>query len=121
MCLSQAKDYERTTTANLKIQVENEEPLFVCPKKPKDPPDTAMIKVKVINLNDAPQFRTNPVNVFVREEEEPGKVLLVSDAFDVDSDPSELRLVTVVLIVNIARYDISFKSLLILTFKRHGS
>lgn len=86
-----AKDYERTTTANLKIQVENEEPLFVCPKKPKDPPDMAMIKVKVINLNDAPQFRTNPIKVFVHEEEEPGKVLLTSDAFDVDSDPSELR------------------------------
>lgn len=59
----------------------------------------AIVKVKVINLNDAPQFRTNPVKVFVREDKEPGKVVLTSDAFDVDSDPSELRLVTVVLVV----------------------
>lgn len=97
--MSQAKDYERTTTATLKIQVENEEPLFVCQKNPKDTPDIAIVKVKVINLNDAPQFRTNPVKVFVLEDEEPGKVLHISDAFDVDSDPSELRLVTVVLVV----------------------
>lgn len=74
----------------------------MCPKKTQDPPDTAVVKVKVINLNDAPQFRTNPVKVFVREEEEPGKVLLTSDAFDVDSDPSEIRLVTFVRIVNVA-------------------
>lgn len=111
----QAKDYEKTTVANLKIQVENEEPLFVCANKPKDPPDVAIIKVKVINLNDAPQFRTNPVEVYAREGEEPGKVLLKADAFDVDSDDSEIRLVTVVFIGNIARYDILLKSLLILT------
>lgn len=113
----QAKDYERTTTANLKIQVENEESLFVCANKPKDPPDVATIKVRVINLNDPPQFRSNPAKVFAREGEEPGKVLLKAEAFDVDSDPSEIRLVTVVLIGNIARYDILLKPLLILTLQ----
>lgn len=107
MCLLQAKDYEKATLSNLKIQVENVEPLFVCGNKPKDPPDVAIIKVKVINLNDAPQFRTNPVKVFSREGEEPGMVLLKAEAFDVDSDASELRLVTAV-----SRYDILFKSLL---------
>lgn len=97
MCLLQAKDYEKTNTAHLKIQVENEEPIFLCANKPKDPPDVANVKVRVINLNDAPHFRTNPVKVYAREGEEPGAVLLKAQAFDVDSDESEIRLVTVFL------------------------
>lgn len=105
-------DYEKTTIANLKIKVENEEPLFVCANKATNPPDVASIKVKVINLNDAPQFRTNPVKIFVQEEEEPGKVLLTSDAFDVDSDASEIRSVAVVLTGHTALYHILLKSLM---------
>lgn len=92
----QGKDYERTTVANLKIAVENEEELWVCKGKSADPPDTAAVKVKVIDVNDPPQFRTNPANVFVREEEEPRKVLLNPDAYDVDSDESQMRLVSAV-------------------------
>lgn len=95
MCPLQAKDYEKTTTSNLKIQVENEEPLFACANKAKDPPDVASIRVRVINVNDAPEFRTNPVKVFIREGEEPNRVLLTPDAFDVDSEDSEIRLVNV--------------------------
>lgn len=92
----QGKDYERTTVANLKITVENEEELWVCKGKSVGPPDTAIVKVKVIDVNDPPQFRTNPADVFVREEEKPGKVLLNPDAYDVDSDPSQMRLVSAV-------------------------
>lgn len=96
MCLLQGKDYERTTVAVLKIAVENEEELWVCKGKSVDPPDTATVKVKVIDVNDPPQFRKNPAQVFAREEEKPGKVLFTPDAYDVDSDASQMRLVSAV-------------------------
>lgn len=96
LCLSQGKDYERTTVANLKIAVENEEELWVCKGKSAGPPDTAVVKVKVTDVNDPPQFNTNPADVFVIEEEKPGKLLLTPDAYDVDSDVSQMRLVSAV-------------------------
>ncbi|KAB5546046.1 hypothetical protein PHYPO_G00067590 [Pangasianodon hypophthalmus] len=94
-----AKDYERTTLAELEIGVENEEPFFLCVDgKPVTPvPETLkrnnMVKVaiKIIDVNDPPVFQNKTQIVYRVEEEEPGDVLYTPTVRDEDSDPAKLR------------------------------
>ncbi|XP_042263907.1 cadherin-like protein 26 [Thunnus maccoyii] len=92
------KDFERTTLTTLLIGVENEEPLFVCGDKAtggaaSPPPNSVSIKMKVVDVNDAPEFEKKVVDVYQREEEEPGEVLFTPKVHDVDSDISNIRYV----------------------------
>ncbi|XP_077464068.1 cadherin-like protein 26 isoform X2 [Stigmatopora argus] len=92
------KDFEKTAIAKLYIGVENEEPLFVC----KDAPsphngmssfDSINVTVKVIDVNDPPQFEKESVEIYEKEEGEPGKLLHTPKVHDVDSDISKIRFV----------------------------
>ncbi|KAG8002549.1 Cadherin-like protein 26 [Nibea albiflora] len=89
------KDYERTTLTTLQIGVRNKEPLWGCEGKPVDAAgtkeDSVNITIKVINVNDPPEFKNSPAYVYQREEEEPGKVLFTPNVVDVDSDESAIR------------------------------
>ncbi|XP_061666115.1 cadherin-like protein 26 [Syngnathoides biaculeatus] len=92
------KDFEKSATANLQIGVENEEPLFVCKdgaplNKDVLLPDSINVTMKVIDVNDPPQFEKNPVDIYEKEEEEPGKLLYTTKVDDVDSDRSKIRFV----------------------------
>ncbi|XP_067448823.1 cadherin-like protein 26 [Thunnus thynnus] len=92
------KDFERTTLTTLLIGVENEEPLFVCGDKAtggaaSPPANSVSIKMKVVDVNDAPEFEKKVVDVYQREEEEPGEVLFTPKVHDVDSDISNIRYV----------------------------
>uniref|UniRef100_UPI0037E854CB cadherin-like protein 26 n=1 Tax=Semicossyphus pulcher TaxID=241346 RepID=UPI0037E854CB len=84
------KDYEKTTIAALEIGVKNEEPLTVC-KDDKDggkgeSPDSAAITIKVIDVNDPPVFDKDPVDVYQKEEEQPGRVLHTPSVYDAEGD-----------------------------------
>ncbi|KAM9351476.1 cadherin-like protein 26 [Symphorus nematophorus] len=93
------KDYERTTVTTLKIGVENEEPLWVCYDKTTDgkgkspPAESVEITMKVIDVNDPPEFKGSPANVYQKEEDPPGKRLYTPKVVDVDSDVSKIRYV----------------------------
>eukprot|EP00064_Thunnus_orientalis_P005871 superscaffoldBa00000592_g5885 len=92
------KDFERTTLTTLLIGVENEEPLFVCGDKAtggavSPPANSVSIKMKVVDVNDAPEFEKKVVDLYQREEEEPGEVLFTPKVHDVDSDISNIRYV----------------------------
>lgn len=98
MCFSQGKDYERTTLNTLQIGVENEEPLFVCKTASRvtaPVKDSANITMKVIDVNDPPQFEKENVDIYRKEEELPGTELFTPKIHDVDSDISKIRLVSV--------------------------
>lgn len=93
----QSKDYERTTFTNLQIGVENHEPLFVCNNESPamaTVPDSVNVTVKVIDVNDPPQFEKDKVDIYRKEEEPPGKELFTPKVHDVDSDMSKMRLVS---------------------------
>ncbi|XP_034027401.1 cadherin-like protein 26 [Thalassophryne amazonica] len=87
------KDFEKTTLTTLQIGVENEEALFHCKDKTTPPPpvDSVNITVKIIDVNDPPEFDKKNVDVYQKEEEEPGKVLHTPKVKDVDSDVSNIR------------------------------
>lgn len=100
LCVFQGKDFERTTLTTLQIGVENEEPIFVCKNKATNgagtppPANSVNITMKVIDVNDPPEFEKDVVDVYQKEEEEPGKVLFTPKVHDVDSDISRIRLVS---------------------------
>lgn len=76
--------------------VKNEEPLWVCKEKAgsgikEDFYDSAVITIKVKDVNDPPVFDPNPVVLHLMEEENPGKVLFTPEVKDVDSDVSQIR------------------------------
>lgn len=91
----QGKDYESTSFVTLEVGVKNEEPLWVCKEKSssvtKDFYDSAVITIKVKDVNDPPVFAQNPVILHLMEEENPGKVLFTPEVTDVDSDVSQIR------------------------------
>lgn len=94
----QGKDYETTTLVTLKVGVKNEEPLWICKEKSTDGLnedfyDSAVISVKVKDVNDPPVFTQNPVVLHVVEEENPGRELFTPEVKDVDSDVSQIRLI----------------------------
>ncbi|XP_053279835.1 cadherin-like protein 26 [Pleuronectes platessa] len=90
------KHYERTINITLEIGVENEEPLFVCAEKltgtvTLPPIDKINVTIKMFEVNDAPQFEKEQVDVYLKEEEEPGKCWLPPKITDADSDPENIR------------------------------
>uniref|UniRef100_A0A667ZAV0 Cadherin 26, tandem duplicate 1 n=1 Tax=Myripristis murdjan TaxID=586833 RepID=A0A667ZAV0_9TELE len=91
------KDFERTMLTSLQIGVENEEPLFVCkdnsPNAPVPPPNSVNITIKVIDVNDPPQFDQVVADVYQREEEEPGRVLYTPKATDVEKNKIRYELI----------------------------
>ncbi|KAG7228148.1 hypothetical protein INR49_013431 [Caranx melampygus] len=85
------KDFEQTTLTKLEIGVENEEPLFFCGDKAtsdvKAPsPNSINVTMRVIDVNDPPEFEKTVAPVFQKEEEEPGKVLFTPKVHDVESN-----------------------------------
>ncbi|XP_029011132.1 cadherin-like protein 26 [Betta splendens] len=96
LSIIKGKDFERTTLTNVEIGVENEEALFVC--KDGSPAegsfkDSINVTVKVIDVNDPPQFEKEKVDIYRKEEEAPGKDLFVPNVKDVDSDVTKIRYV----------------------------
>ncbi|XP_051887258.1 cadherin-like protein 26 [Pristis pectinata] len=81
-------DYELGPQRNLRITVENEEPLFTCPdtedninRKPQEL--SAVITVK--DLNDPPVFDPPVITINEVEGQKPGKVLGRFNAYDTDT------------------------------------
>ncbi|XP_060930144.1 cadherin-like protein 26 [Limanda limanda] len=92
------KDYERTINITLEIGVVNEEPLFVCADKSTGtvtlpPIDKINVTIKMFEVNDAPQFETEKIDVYLKEEEEPGKLPFKPTVTDPDSDLKSIRFV----------------------------
>ncbi|TMS16178.1 Cadherin-like protein 26 [Larimichthys crocea] len=89
------KDFERTTLTTLQIGVKNKPALWVCKDKPTDAAgtieDSVNVTITVIDVNDPPEFKNNPADVYQKEEEAPGKVLFIPVVVDVDSDESAIR------------------------------
>ncbi|XP_018612079.2 cadherin-like protein 26 [Scleropages formosus] len=87
-----AKNYEKTTVENLRIEVENEEPLFVCASgtpgggKEVQAPQSVSVFVSVLDVNDPPQFKKKINNVHQMEESEPGIVLFTPEVTDEEGD-----------------------------------
>ncbi|XP_063321080.1 cadherin-like protein 26 [Pelmatolapia mariae] len=75
LSIVKSKRYEHTTLVNLQIGVKNVEDLFVCPSLF----DSTSIILHMIDGNDTD-------NVYLKEEEEPGKVLFKPKVHDVDSN-----------------------------------
>ncbi|XP_061545149.1 cadherin-like protein 26 [Phycodurus eques] len=92
------KDFEKSALTNLQIGVENEEPLFVCKdaaplNKGAPLTDSINVTMKVIDVNDPPQFEKDSADIYEKEEDEPGKLLYTPKVHDVDSDRSKIRFV----------------------------
>lgn len=95
-CISQGKNFEKTEITELEISVQNEEKLFQCVdgkpligSHPK--PNTAKVAVKVIDVNDPPEFKKNLEKVYRSENGAPGDVLFVPEIKDEDSDITKIR------------------------------
>lgn len=54
-------------------------------------PQTVNVTVKVIDVNDPPEFDKKVVNVYVKEEEVTGMLLYTPKVTDVDSDVGKIR------------------------------
>ncbi|XP_078275344.1 cadherin-like protein 26 [Rhinoraja longicauda] len=81
-------DYEVGPERNIKISVENEEPLFVCPEM-KDTistePQYLTAVITVRDANDPPVFHPPVLFVYELEGQKPGKVLGSFNASDTDT------------------------------------
>ncbi|XP_042349430.1 cadherin-15 isoform X2 [Plectropomus leopardus] len=80
-------DYEAQHEHILTLTVENVNPLSN--KAPNLPVSTATVVVTVVNENEAPHFRENPIQIVVPESVVPGTLLKSNIAFDPDN--SDLR------------------------------
>lgn len=79
-------DFEARDEYNLKLRVENVNALSS--KAPNLPLSTATVQVKVVNENEAPHFREDPVLIVVPESVPPGTLLKSNYA----SDPENSKL-----------------------------
>lgn len=80
-------DYEAQHEYTLILTVENINPLSN--KAPNLPVSSATVMVTVVNENEAPHFREDPIQIVVPESVAPGTVLKTNIAYDPDN--SELR------------------------------
>lgn len=87
------KNFERTTSINLQIGVKNIEDIFVCAGT-NPPTDRANVTLKMIDINDPPEFEKAIDDIHLKEEAEPGKVLLKPKVHDVDSNITRYVLLT---------------------------
>lgn len=83
----QPLDYEAQHEYVLILTVENVNPLSN--KAPNLPMSTATVVVTVVNENEAPHFREDPIQIVVPESVVPGTLLKSNIAFDPDN--SDLR------------------------------
>lgn len=83
----QPLDFEARDEYSLKLRVENVNPLSS--KAQNLPVSTATVRVMVVNENEAPHFREDPIFIVVPESVPPGTLLKSNYAFD--PDKSELR------------------------------
>lgn len=83
----QPLDYEAQSKHSLILTVENVSPLSN--KAPNLPVSTATVTVNVVNENEAPRFREDPIQIFVPESVAPGTLLKTNIALD--PDHSDLR------------------------------
>lgn len=83
----QPLDFEAQEEYILILTVENLNPLSN--KAPNLPVSTATVVVTVVNENEAPHFREDPIQIVVPESVVPGTLLKSNIAFDPDN--SELR------------------------------
>lgn len=83
----QPLDFEAQDRHVLHLTVRNIKPLSS--KAPNLPVSTATVTVTVVNENEAPHFRENPIRIVAPESVLPGTVLKGNIAFD--PDDSELR------------------------------
>ncbi|XP_054626806.1 cadherin-15 isoform X1 [Dunckerocampus dactyliophorus] len=83
----QPLDYEAQIEYTLILAVENINPLSS--KAPNLPVSTATVLVTVVNENEAPRFREDPIQIAVPESVAPGTLLKSNIAFDPDN--SDLR------------------------------
>ncbi|XP_023812495.1 cadherin-like protein 26 [Oryzias latipes] len=86
------KNYEKNSWVDLQVGVENIEPFSKCEngKLIKQgsklyPPDSVSVKVLMVDSNDPPEFQKTKVDLFEKEESEPGKVLFTPEVHDPDS------------------------------------
>lgn len=88
-CVSilQPLDYEAQNEHMLILKVTNLNPLSN--KAPNLPVSTATVMVTVVNENEAPHFREDPIRIVVPESVVPGTLLKSNIAFDPDN--SDLR------------------------------
>lgn len=80
-------DYESQHEYTLILTVENVNPLSI--KAPNLPVSSATVMVTVVNENEAPHFREDPIQIVVPESAPPGTILKSNIAYDPDN--SELR------------------------------
>lgn len=80
-------DYEAQSVHTLLLTVENLNPLSN--KPPNIPLSTGTVVVTVVNENEAPHFREDPIQIVVPESVLPGTLLKSNIAFD--PDHSDLR------------------------------
>ncbi|KAF7664714.1 hypothetical protein LDENG_00167680 [Lucifuga dentata] len=80
-------DYEAQHEYTLILTVTNLSPLSN--KAPNNPVSSATVLVTVVNENEAPHFREDPIQIVVIESVDPGTVLKTNIAYD--PDYSELR------------------------------
>ena len=83
----QPLDYEAQSEYTLHLRVENLNTLSN--KAPNLPASTATVVVTVLNENEAPHFREDPIQIEVPESVLPGTLLKSNIAFDPDN--SDLR------------------------------
>ncbi|XP_029354599.1 cadherin-15 isoform X2 [Echeneis naucrates] len=81
--VQQPLDYEAQSEYVLTLTVENANALSN--KAPNLPVSTARVLVTVVNENEAPHFREDPINVVVLESVSPGTLLKSNIAFDPDN------------------------------------
>ncbi|XP_067410649.1 cadherin-like protein 26 [Emydura macquarii macquarii] len=88
-------DYEGVSEKRLVISVENEEPFFSCHKwKPRSPPVAsinASVSVKVLDINEAPQFHFPTLILHKEEDVKPGTRLGEYTAVDSDTVPNKIK------------------------------
>ncbi|KAJ3593887.1 hypothetical protein NHX12_006220 [Muraenolepis orangiensis] len=75
-------DFESQSEYTLVLTVANRNPLS--PKAPSAPVSSATVVVTVVNENEAPRFREDPIRVLVPESVVPGTILKSNLAYDPD-------------------------------------
>uniref|UniRef100_A0A8C8RRS3 Cadherin-like protein 26 n=1 Tax=Pelusios castaneus TaxID=367368 RepID=A0A8C8RRS3_9SAUR len=88
-------NYEGASEMKLVISVENEEPFSLCHKgklmRSPVPPINASVNVKVLDVNDAPEFYISPLVIEKEEGVKPGTRLGEYIAGDPDSVPTNIK------------------------------